>query len=90
MTLNGLRNHAILFDPMYFQPLYLQGYPVMDVQEMVSNNPLKSEGFVHGIKGAVNLNPDAHWVFVLTPEKNEDGTTNSFYSSVSITGTSLE
>lgn len=89
MSLNGLRNHGILIDPQYFQPLYLQGYPVMDVREMVSNNPLKSEGFVHGIKGAVNLNPDAHWVFQLIPEKNEDEVTNSFYSSVALTGTVL-
>jgi len=89
MSLNGMRNFGILIDPQYFQPLYLQGYPVMDIMEMVSNNPLKSEGFVHGIKGAVNLNPDAHWVFQLIPELNEDGVTNSFYSSVSLTGTVL-
>ncbi len=91
MTLNGLRNHAILFDPMYFQPLYLQGYPVMDVQEMVSNNPLKSEGFVHGMKGAVNLNPDAHWVFEMIPERNEDGSENQTWKNndVSLTGTVL-
>lgn len=92
MSLKGMRNFGILIDPQYFQPLYLQGYPVMDIMEMVSNNPLKSEGFVHGIKGAVNLNPDAHWVFQLIPEYNEDGSANTFFAdtaNLKITGTVL-
>lgn len=64
MSLNGLRNKMILIDPSAFRIVNLQGYPV-DIVEVQNENPLKKNGFIHGVHAFINLNPDAHWIFTL-------------------------
>lgn len=66
MSLNGLSNTAILFDPSFFKIINLKGYPT-DIFELQNENPLKKNGFIHAIKGFIDLNPDAHWVFNIQP-----------------------
>lgn len=70
MTLNGLRKYAILFDPQYFVEVGLKGYPT-DIVEVQNENPLKRNGFIHGVYSFINTNPDAHWVFVLDKNVND-------------------
>lgn len=64
MTLNGMRNKIILFDPSVFKLVNLEGYPI-DIVEIQNENPLKKNGFIHGVYAFMDMNPDAHWVFTL-------------------------
>ena len=64
MSLNGLNNKMILIDPSAFRMVNLQGYPI-DIVEIANENPLKKNGFIHGVYSFLDLNPDAHWVFTL-------------------------
>jgi len=64
MTLNGMRNKMIMFDPSVFKLVNLEGYPI-DIVEIQNENPLKSNGFIHGVYAFMDMNPDAHWVFTL-------------------------
>jgi len=63
-TLNGMENYMIMFDPSAFKVVGLKGYPT-DIIEINNINPLKSNGFIHGVYSFMDLNPDAHYVFVL-------------------------
>ena len=64
MTLNGMRNKMILFDPAMFRLVELDGYPT-DIVEVQNENPLLQNGFIHGVHSFIDLNPDAHWVCTL-------------------------
>ncbi len=64
MSLNGMKNKAILAEKESLRIIQLQNYPT-DIVEIKNENPLLSNGFIHGVKGFVNLNPDATWVFTL-------------------------
>ena len=66
MSLNGMSNKAILFDRSAFKKVELKGYPT-DIVEINNENPLKSNGFIHGVMAFVNTNPDATWVFTSDP-----------------------
>lgn len=91
MTLRGMSNMAILYDREYFVPVSLQGYPGFDIYEINNENPLKTNGFIHGVKGFIDLNPDAHWVFTVVEKRLPDGTDNSLvYDSIDPLGQPLE
>lgn len=77
MTLNGMSNSALLVDKQYFKVLKLKNYPSADIYEIQNENPLKNNGFIHGVKGFIDLYPDAHWVFTLIQPTYIDGTSNS-------------
>lgn len=77
MTLNGMNNSAVLYDKATFKPLKLRNYPSADVYEIQNENPLKKNGFIHGVKGFVNLNPDSAWVFTKINKEYSGGTTNA-------------
>lgn len=64
MTLKGMRNMMVMFDQSTFRKVDLQGYPI-DIVEVKNENPLKSNGFIHGVYSFANLNPDASWIFIL-------------------------
>jgi hypothetical protein len=64
MALNGLNNKMILIDPDAFRLVNLQNYPI-DIVEIQNENPLKRNGFIHGVYAFLDLNPDAHWVFTI-------------------------
>ena len=66
MSLHGLSHTGILVDPSFFKLVKLDGYPT-DILQVHNENPLKENGFIHGIQGFIDLNPDAHWVFNLQP-----------------------
>lgn len=63
-SLNGLGHVGIMMDPTAFRLVGLENYPT-DIVEVANENPLKSNGFIHGVFGFMDLNPDAHWVFSL-------------------------
>lgn len=64
MTLNGMRNKCIIMDPSEFRLVDLQGYPI-DIVEVQNENPLLSNGFIHGFFSFANTMPEAHWVLTL-------------------------
>ncbi len=64
MSLNGLNNKMILIDPSAFRMVNLQGSPI-DIVEIANENPLKKNGFIHGVYSFLDMNPDAHWVFTI-------------------------
>lgn len=64
MSLNGLNNKMIMIDPSAFRLVELQNYPI-DIIEIQNENPLKQNGFIHGVYSFMDLNPDAHWVFTI-------------------------
>lgn len=64
MSLNGMTNKGILMDPSTFRMIQLANYPT-DIVQIANENPLKSNGFIHGVFAFVNLNPDSTWVFTL-------------------------
>lgn len=90
MSLNGLGNHGILMDPAAFRMVKLKGY-MTDIYEVANENPLLSNGFIHGMQGFIDLNPDAHWVFQVAEEK-VDGIANSAdeYANIDPLGVTLE
>ncbi len=91
LDLNGMRNIAIMYDPQYFKPVNLKNYPGADIIEVNHENPLKRSGYIHGMKGFIDLNPDAHWVFTVIDKKLADGTDNTtVYNSIDPLGTPLE
>lgn len=91
LDLNNMSNLAIMYDPEYFRPVSLKGYPSADIVEVQHENPLKKSGYIYGMKGFIDLNPDAHWVFTVVPKVLPDGTDNStVYNSIDPLGTPLE
>lgn len=78
MTLNGFNNKAIMVDPSAFRVVGLKGYPT-DIIEIANENPLKSNGFIHGVYAYVDMNPDAHWVFTL--DDNLASTTGATFAN---------
>ncbi len=91
LTLNGASNVALLVDKSHFKTVKLKNYPSTDVFETINNeNPLKTNGFIHGIKGFIDLYPDAHWVFINETPRYADGTANPVYTSLSPLGEPLE
>lgn len=91
LTLNGASNMALFVDKAYFKVLKLRNYPSTDIYEINNENPLKKNGFIHGIKGFIDLYPDAHWVFINEQPKYIDGTDNSsVYGSLDPLGQPLE
>lgn len=76
MSLNGMDNKAILFDRSAFKKVELQNYPT-DIVEIQNENPLKSNGFIHGVMAFVNTNPDSTWVF--TSDENLANATLASY-----------
>jgi len=91
MSLNGLSNIMIMYDKQHFKPISLKGYPSADIVEVKNENPLKSNGFIHGVKGFVDINPDAHWVFTVIPKLYPDGSSNATaYAAVSPLGDPME
>jgi len=81
MSLNGFSDSAVLIDKSAFKTVKLRNYPTADIYEIQNENPLKTNGFVHGVRGFIDLMPDAHWVFTLAPSTD---------TAVDITGTPLE
>ena len=73
MTLHGLRNSAILYDQAYFKTVRLNNYPSIDVIEINNENPLKSNGIIHGVRGYIDSYPDTHWMISIV-EKTDDAT----------------
>lgn len=73
MSLNGMDNMGFLLDPAYFRMVGLQGYPMADIVEIKNENPLLSNGFIHGVYSFANTLPEAQWVFVLDPSAPSDG-----------------
>ena len=91
MTLNGMSNTMILYDKAYFKPVTLNGYPGADIVEIQNENPLKKNGFIHGVKSFIDINPDAHWVFTVVPKLYPDGSSNATaYAAVSPLGDAME
>ncbi len=91
LTLNGASNVGLLVDKQYFKVVKLRNYPSTDIVEEINNeNPLKSNGFIHGIKGFIDLYPDAHWVFVNVMPKYIDGTDDGTYTDLPSLGQPLE
>ena len=87
MTLNGMRASAILYDKKYFKAVNLRNYPGADIYNVQNENPLKRNGFIHGVKGFIDRNPDAHWVFTMVNPLREDGSSNATaYASVATLG----
>jgi hypothetical protein len=82
MTLNGFGNKAIMVDPSAFRLVGLKDYPT-DIIEISNENPLKSNGFIHGVYAFVDLNPDAHWVFTI--DDNLASTTGATFANL-VTG----
>lgn len=82
MTLNGMNNKAIMIDPSAFRLVNLAGYPI-DIVELRNENPLKSNGFIHGVYSFLDLNPDAHWVFTI--DDNLASTTGATFANL-VTG----
>ena len=78
MTLNGLNNKMILVDPAAFRMVNLEGYPI-DIVEIANENPLKSNGFIHGVYSFLDLNPDSHWVFTI--DSNLGSVTGATYAT---------
>lgn len=78
MSLNGLKNKMILIDPSAFRLVNLEGYPT-DIVEVQNENPLKKNGFIHGVHSFIDLNPDAHWVFTL--DSNLGSVTGATYGN---------
>lgn len=68
-SLNGFNNKAVLVDQAAFRVGGLEGYPT-DVVEIANENPLKSNGFIHGVNFFFDEQPDAHWVFTLDSSAN--------------------
>ena len=66
MSLNGMRNKVILFDPSAFKVVNLQNYPT-DIVEVNNENPLLRNGFIHGVYSFINTNPDSCWVLTSDP-----------------------
>jgi len=78
MSLNGLSRSAVLYDKSAFLSIGLKGYPGADIVDQISNeNPLKTNGFIHGVKGFIDLNPDAHWMFTLLSRYDAGGVDNT-------------
>jgi hypothetical protein len=91
MSLHGMGNMMIMYDKEYFKPVTLNGYPAADIVEVNNENPLKKNGFIHGVKSFIDLNPDAHWVFSVVPKLYPDGSSNATaYAAVSALGSPLE
>jgi hypothetical protein len=65
MSLNGMDKMAYLIDPAHFRMVGLQGYPMADIVEVKNENPLLSNGFIHGVHSFANTLPESQWVFVL-------------------------
>lgn len=87
MTLNGMRSSAILYDKEYFKAVKLKGYPGADMYDIQNENPLKRNGFIHGVKGFIDRNPDAHWHFTMVNPLRGDGSSNATaYASVATLG----
>lgn len=87
MSLYGQENQGILFDKQYFKMVQMKGYPT-DITMVENENRKLMNGYIEGMKGFVNLNPDAHWVFTLAT-KTEAGVTayaaiNANWSTISI------
>lgn len=90
MSLNGLQQSAILYDKTAFKMTSLKNYPGADIVEVQNENPLKKNGFIHGVKGSIDMNPDSHWVFTVIEPSYMDGTSNtSAYDAVPLLGTYL-
>jgi len=91
MTLNGMSHSAILFDPQAFKSIKLRNYPSTDIVDDLKNeNPLKQNGFIHGVKGWIDLNPDSHWVFTVVENTLADGTANSTaYDAAEVLGSEI-
>lgn len=66
MSMNGMRNKVILFDPAAFKMVNLQNYPT-DIVEVNNENPLLQNGFIHGVYSFINTNPDSCWVLTSDP-----------------------
>lgn len=64
MSLNGMKNVGIMFPKSAFRLMKLKNYPT-DIVEVNNENPLKKNGFIHGVMGFRNDNVDSTWVFVL-------------------------
>ena len=75
-----MSNTGILLDPAFFKVVNLKGYST-DMYELANENPLKKNGFIHAIKGFIDLNPDAHWGF------NTHANTAANIASIAVTGT---
>jgi len=87
MSLNGLSRSAILYDKTAFKTVNLKGYPGADIMEVANENPLKTNGFIHGVKGFVDLNPDSHWMFTMVSPYDAGGFDNTtLYSDLDVFG----
>ena len=73
MSLYGQENQGILFDKQYFKMVQMKGYPT-DITMVDNENKKLMNGYIEGIKGFVDLNPDAHWVFTLATKTDAGAT----------------
>lgn len=67
MSLNGMSHMAILLDPSTFQYGHLQNMDITIVDNLPSTNIHEKSGEIFGVFTFKRVNPDANWVFVLTP-----------------------
>ena len=67
MSLNGLSNMGILFDPSTFILGHLNNMPTQIVDPLPSTNIHEKSGEIFGVLTTKKVNFDANWVFVLQP-----------------------
>jgi hypothetical protein len=63
MSLNGMSDYCIVFDPQHFQYGHLQNMDIKSIQ-VPTVNPHQQEGEIYGQITFKRTNPDAHWLFV--------------------------
>lgn len=65
MSLNGMEDYMILYDPAHFQYGHLQNMDIKQITPPVTN-PHEKTGEIYGMITFKRTNPDAHHVFVLS------------------------
>lgn len=65
LSLNGMSDYAILFDPSCFKYGHLENMDIDVIENLNSENPHMETGEIFGVLTTKRENPDANWVFVL-------------------------
>lgn len=67
LSLNGMSDYAILFDPSCFQYGHLQNMDINVIEENLNTNPHEKSGEIYGVITYKRTNPDANWLFTMKP-----------------------
>ena len=65
MTLNGLADYGILWDPSTVKYGHLENMDINIIEKLSSENPHIDTGEIFGVLTTKRENPDANWVFAL-------------------------